>query len=257
MRIARIRLRVGGLADVEPFYRGHFGMRTFDADNALDLGYDDGQCLLEFHEGGHEPFYDGPDGLYWKIGITLRDLDVAVAYLRQRGLSVSEPRQFQDIGYMCHLLDPNGFPIELLQQGFEGNQKPLGPGDGHPVACQATLAHVTLRVGDLAGAKAMCEGELGMRLMSVQPVALADRTFCLYFYAWSQDALPNAELEAVENREWLWARPYTLLELQHIEPLERGVRHRMANEAGFDGLGFIDDDERLRYISADKLAAFG
>jgi catechol 2,3-dioxygenase-like lactoylglutathione lyase family enzyme len=251
MRLARNRLRVNNIAGIEPFYRDHFGMQAFDCADGLVLGYDERQCLLEFHEGADEPFYGGPDGLYWKIGITLRDLDTAVAHLRQCGLEVSQPRQFLEIGYMCHLRDPNGLPIELLQQGFEGNEAPLGQGAAHPVADQATLAHVTLRISDLAAAKAVCENGLGMRLMSVQPVALADRAFCLYFYAWSQEALPNPDLEAVENREWLWARPYTLLELQHIAELDGGVRQRQGNEAGFDGLSLIDEDGRLRDVSAE------
>ena len=78
---------------------------------------------------------------------------------------------------------------------------------------QATLAHITLRITDLPAARELCENKLGMRLMSIQPVQ--ERNFSLYFYAWSDEPLPNPDLEAVENREWLWARPYALLELQH------------------------------------------
>ena len=34
---------------------------------------------------------------------------------------VSDPTQFYDIGYLCHLTDPDGFSIELLQHTFEKN----------------------------------------------------------------------------------------------------------------------------------------
>jgi catechol 2,3-dioxygenase-like lactoylglutathione lyase family enzyme len=254
MQIARNRLNVSAGTDLRSFYCDLLGMGTFPSADGLVIGYDQRQCLLEFHQGDFEPFYDGGDGFYWKIGITLRDLAAAVTYLRARGSTVSDPRQFQDIGYMCHLRDPSGFPIELLQQGFEGNEKPLSPG-GHPVASQATLAHVTLRITDLAAARQLCEDQLGMRLMSVQPVDLANRKFCLYFYAWSNEKLPDADLEAVKNREWLWQRPYTLLELQLLENTEASVRIGKPDEAGFTGLGLLDDDRRLTYLSAEQLAA--
>jgi catechol 2,3-dioxygenase-like lactoylglutathione lyase family enzyme/predicted enzyme related to lactoylglutathione lyase len=255
MRIARNRLNVSAGADLRSFYCDLLGMKVFASDDALIIGYDDRQCLLEFRQGDFAPFYDGGDGFYWKIGITLRDLDAAVSYLRDRGSEVSDPRQFLDIGYLCHLRDPNGFPIELLQQGFEGNEEPLPTPDGHPIASQATLAHVTLRITDLAAAKQVCEERLGMRLMSVQPVELPNLKFSLYFYAWSGETLPNANLEAVGNREWLWARPYSLLELQHLENAAGSVRTRKPHEAGFDGLGFMDDAGRLTYVSAEELSA--
>jgi len=254
MRIARNRLNVSAGSDLRSFYCDLLGMKTFPSDEAFVAGYDDRQCLLELHQGDFGPFYDGSDGFYWKIGITLRDLDAAVGYLREQGSEVSDPRQFLDIGYLCHLRDPNGFPIELLQQGFEGNEKPV-PSDGHPIASQATLAHVTLRITDLAAAKQVCEDRLAMRLMSVQPVELPNLKFCLYFYAWSDETLPDPNLKAAGNREWLWARPYTLLELQFLENPTGSVRTRKPDEAGFDGLGFMDDTGRLSYISAEELSA--
>ena len=153
-----------------------------------------------------------PDEFYWKIGITVRNLDHAVRFLRSKNISVPDPSQFQNIGYMTHIADPDGHTIELLQQSFEGNES--DPGSGHPIGAQAILAHITLRVYDLDAAQTWTEKH-GLRLMSVQPIA--GRAFTLYFYSWSEEELPNADLEAVENREWLWARPYTILELQHLQ----------------------------------------
>jgi predicted enzyme related to lactoylglutathione lyase len=46
----------------------------------------------------------------------LPDLDRSVLHLKSQGVSVSQPRQFEDIGYMVHILDPAGCTIELLQQ---------------------------------------------------------------------------------------------------------------------------------------------
>ncbi len=225
-------------------------MRNFGTADEPLLGYDSEQCLLELLDGADEPYVARTDGLYWKIGITLRDLDHAVNHLKQSGLAVSEPRQFGDIGYMSHLRDPAGFAIELLQHGFKGRAQPAGT--GHPVGGQATLAHITLRVNDIAAARADLEGRLGMRLISVQPVT--DYGFCLYFFCWSDEVLPDPDLESVANREWLWARPYALLELQHVPGGTISEPDSGRDEAGFAGFGWRSDIGGSRhYLRPDDM----
>ena len=79
-----------------------------------------------------------------------------------------------------------------------------------------------------------------MRLMSVQPIP--ERGFTLYFYAWSDEPLPDPDLEAVENREWLWARPYTLLELQHWHETDAPTSRPREGQAGFAGFAYGSGD---------------
>ena len=132
---------------------------------------------------------------------------------------MSQPRQFEDIGYMAHILDPAGCTIELLQQGLQAPAAPKAPVDklaqdaGHPVAAGAILAHVTVRVRNL-GLAQNWRAEQGLYILSVQP--LSDYGFTLYFYAFSQNSGPEKALTAIENRPWLWRRSYTLLEVQHL-----------------------------------------
>ena len=234
MKITRHCLRVKYPLELVDFYGTVLGMRNYGDRNNPMLGYHPGQCLLELTGGAEHDYHAEADALYWKIGITLRDLDSAVNVLRDNGHAVSDPQQFRNIGYMSHLKDPQGFSIELLQQGFEGRES--DPGRGHPVGGQATLAHVTLRVNDIDAAREHCENRLGMRLMSVQPVE--EYGFCLYFFGWSNEKLPISDLEAVGNREWLWARPYALLELQHI--YAGGIQPASSDEgqAGFAGFAW-------------------
>ncbi|MEM7226481.1 MAG: VOC family protein [Pseudomonadota bacterium] len=248
-RWARHCLRVQDAAMLAAFYREQLGMTDFGTPSRPLLGYDPAQCLLELRDDATAPYQAGARDFYWKIGLTLRDLVPAVAALRAQGWQVSEPRQFRDIGYLCHLRDPEGFAIELLQQGFEGRARPAGP--GHPVGGQATFAHITLRVSDIAAARAFCEDRHGLRLMSIQPVP--ERAFTLYFYAWNQESLPDPALTAVGNREWLWARPYSLLELQHLENGD-AVRPPDPDRAGFAGIAF-DDNGDLTYVEAADMAA--
>lgn len=234
MQLSRLFLNVPDADTLAAFYCDYFGMRDLGSPGSPAYGYDNGQGLLAFNASDVGPYEPAPDDLYWKIGITLRDLDQAVAYLRERGWPVTDTRQFRDIGYMAHLRDPEGFAIELLQQGFEGNAAPAG--DGHPIGGQAILAHLTLRITELASARRFCETQRGMRLMSVQPVP--ERGFTLYFYAWHDEPLPDPNLEAVANREWLWARPYTLLELQHWHEADGPMQRPEPGRAGFAGFAY-------------------
>ena len=249
-------LRVQDFGGLPEFYCGLLGMQSIqealdhEAAETLVFGFDPEQCSLVFRKADVIPFTARPNDFFWKIGVTLRNLDAAVAFLRDNEIDVTDPRQFRDIGYMSKIIDPNGFIIELLQQGFEGNEK--GVPEGHPVGAQATLAHITLRVTDIAAAKDFFGKKLGMRLMSVQPVE--DFEFCLYFYSWSDEELPNSDLFSVANREWLWARPNTFIELQHLQSSGASVHKSASTESGFDGFAYgINQADGLSFVSVSDL----
>ena len=74
---------------------------------------------------------------------------------------------------------------------------------------------VLCRVSDVHTRLAFYRDKLGMPLLSVQPVV--KHGFALYFLAFTTDRQPNEDLESVKNREWLWQRPYTTLELQQFD----------------------------------------
>jgi catechol 2,3-dioxygenase-like lactoylglutathione lyase family enzyme len=236
--VTRHCLRVCSIDGLSEFYADLLGMQSLGSTDEPAFGFDAEQCCLAFRVTASVPNKPKQHDFYWKIGITLRDLDAAVTYLRSRGVQVNDPIQFLDIGYMTKLIDPNGFIIELLQQGFEGHHAPAPA--GHPIGAQATLAHITQRVTDLAAAKTFFEDDLGMRLMSVQPVH--EYAFCLYFYCWSDESLPDPDLTAVANRTWLWARPYAFIELQHLELPGKKLRKVGNGSAGFDGFAYDGAD---------------
>lgn len=212
MRLAGLRLRVADPARLATFYRDVMGMRARPEGSGWRVGFDgpDADLLLLPGGGGyaHDRFQR-----YWKIGITLPNVDMAADQLRKAGIAVSDPRQFGDIGYMCHLSDPEGFTIELLQHDFEGN-RPEGAGDpGAPLGGGGAIGQITLRTGDIAAEEATCKA-IGMKCLSIQDVS--DYGFDLHFYAFTSEHPPNPDLWSVANREWLWKRPYTTLEFQHI-----------------------------------------
>lgn len=210
MRLAAIQLRVANPDALAAFYCDALGMSVHVEGEFMRVGYpgQDADLLLMPQGGGYT---HDRSHRYWKIGITLPDVDQAAAHLRQFGIDVSPPRQFLDIGYMCHLSDPEGFVIELLQHDFEGN-RPGGYGSGAPFS-DARIGQITMRTGDIAAEDRFCR-DIGMRLLTMQDVA--EYGFDLHFYAFTDEEPPVSDLWAVENREWLWKRPYTTLEFQHI-----------------------------------------
>ncbi|WP_271949656.1 VOC family protein [Ruegeria faecimaris] len=239
MRLSALRLRVADTDRLSEFYRDAMGMTARRQGASLRLGYAGQDADLLLMPGGGGYTHDRGQR-YWKIGITLPDVDLAAAFLREKGIEVSEPDQFLDIGYMCHLTDPEGFVIELLQHDFRGN-RPDGIADPKTPFADARIGQITLRTGNIAAEDAFCRAQ-GMQLLSVQDVA--QYGFDLHFYAFTDEVPPNADLWSVENREWLWKRPYTTLEFQHSAgatfartPDFRGLEMQGLTQPGHDAFG--------------------
>lgn len=212
MSLDALHLRVANPKVLAGYYRDVLGMTARPDGDGWRVGYDGADAdLLLLPSGGGYAHDRGQR--YWKIGITLPNVDLAADHLLSQGVAVSDPRQFLDIGYMAHLSDSEGFVIELLQHDFEGN-RPEGAGDHNAPFAHGCIGQITLRTGDIQAEDQQCR-DLGMRLMSMQEVA--PYGFDLHFYAFTDETPPNPDLWSVDNREWLWKRPYTTLEFQHME----------------------------------------
>ena len=183
------------------------------------FGYEGEGAWLEFETAkSADRYVANRHDLYWKIAIAVPDLLLACHQLRACGIEVSDPHQFQDVGYLAHFCDPEGFQIELIQHQFEG-KKPSVQADENLLGGGPTLNLVTLRTTDITRVRALCEVQLGMKLLSIQPIK--DYDFTLYFFAFTDEELPDSDLESLVNREWLYQRPYSILEVQHLHTTER------------------------------------
>ena len=213
-RISALSLNVSDPAGLASFYCDILGMRRIGNTPSLAVGYggEDAQLELALSTDA-APHRADPNDRYWKIAITLPDLDCAYRQLLTRGIDVTAPNQFRDIAYMSHLADPEGNTIELIQHTFEGNALTRRGDDALPLGGGARLGLITLRTDDLDAEFRTCRDELGMRYLSRQDVP--DFDFCLYFFAFTEETPPVPDVDAIENREWLWQRPYTALEFQH------------------------------------------
>ena len=244
-KITKQHFRVDNFDGLKEFYVDILGMDDFSTKEYKMFGFNNG-CHLCFHKKDVKPYVPTSNDFYWKIGITLKNLDIAIQYLQDKNLNPSIAGQFKDIGYMSKITDPKGFSIELLQQGFIGNEEKIS-NNGHKIASQATLAHITLRVSDLKKSEKYFGTTHNMRLMSIQSVQ--EYGFCLYFYSFSKEILPNKDLKSVENRQWLWRRDYTFIELQHLEFKNASLNKTSLDVAGFDGFSYVSDIGDEVYVS--------
>jgi predicted enzyme related to lactoylglutathione lyase len=209
-RLSGLRLRVADPAGLARFYERCFGMEAQQLPQGWRVGYAGQDADLILLPGG-APYVHQQTHRYWKIGVTLPNVDIAVAQLRGAGIAVSDPKQFLDIGYMAHLTDPEGFMIELLQHDFEGRRPQDAGNPNMPLGGGAHVGQIPLRTGEV---EAELQRFATMQRLSIQDVPQVG--FDLHFLAYTDEDLPNPDVNAVDNREWLWKRPYTTLEFQQI-----------------------------------------
>mmetsp|Transcript_20875 Transcript_20875/g.25838 ORF Transcript_20875/g.25838 Transcript_20875/m.25838 type:complete len:303 (-) Transcript_20875:53-961(-) len=246
------------------FYQNAIGMAVLRETKTATkrvvwLGFPSNQesSALEFHIAQKCQPYEAIESkdTYWKIGLALQDVDLGRKCLLQNGISVTQPRQFRDIGYLCHFTDPVGYKVELLQEDFESNVRSImSPDPQYPLGQPSTIGQITLRVKSAKESIEFYNNTFGMRLLSRQSVG---SHFVLYFLGFTADILPNADINAVENREWLWKRPYTTLELLYDES---STTYTSASEDqhGFEGISLEISsqnqwDKTLALCRANKL----
>ena len=207
------------------FYRRVLGMATQDSGG---LGYSDREMNLRFVQS-ETSYRPQPSDLYWKIAVSVPNIELAYQQLVARGARVSVPHQFRDVGYLAHVTDPEGFTVELIEHWFQGD-RPSQSVDKTLLGGGPHISLLTLRTADIASV----ERDLlkaGMKPLGVQPVE--PYGFTLYCYGFTQETPPDPDLTAIENRTWLYRRRYTVLEIQHVQGLD--VETHPLNQAG----GFV------------------
>ena len=255
LRVASHQLRIADPTSSLAFYTQALGMHLVGEQRHGDCrhyllsfappGSASPQAVLELIHHADQAFDvrvqpDSSEG-YWKIAIAVPHLDIARGQLLARGIEVGAAFQVPDVAYLCHLTDPDGYCIELIQHTFEERTPTMTVDTRYALGVPATFSLSTFRVKDPRRSLAFYRDILGMRLLSRQVVASREMT--LYFLADSDETLPVEDIDAVANREWLWQRPYTLIELQHIWGTEEdeAFRYRVGSETGFEGLTLMMD----------------
>ena len=232
--VKTITYRVFDPVALTRFYCDILGMSLCSRSGTLGYSFD--EARLRFLPASTAYRMHNSD-LYWKITLSVPDILLAVNQLAKSGVEVSPPEQFEDVGYLTHFRDPEGLCIELINHRFLDNLQGTAVSSDR-LGGGAHLNLLTLRVSDLQKADTLLS-DAGMKLVCVQPVPCYG--FYLYFYATTAESPPVDNLESVLNREWLYQRRYTLLELQcHSE--RRDIRVPEPEQAGYQGFTTESDN---------------
>ena len=201
-------------------------------------------CFLQLvfdpaHEFNNRAVMDARPIGCWKIALSVADLNIAHGRLREQGIPVTDPFQVPDVAYLCHCEDPDGYCVELIQHRFQQNHVDLLPDNRFALDTPTAFSLITLRVQDPQQSIHFYETQLGLRLISKQVVA--HRGFTLYFLSSDAEQPPSSDIEAIGIREWLWQRPYALLELQHVWGTEdeSGNYYDPDSTTGFRSFGLL------------------
>ncbi|KAF4670223.1 hypothetical protein FOZ61_001241 [Perkinsus olseni] len=238
VRFVILMVRAAELEQTINWYRTRLGMVTMSrTSTSATVGYPSKPeaAGIEFrvHENPAATYSALDDDLYWKISLYLPHVKLARQKLSKMGVPVSSSFQFKDVGYLAHTEDPIGYNIELIQHQFEKNfseeYAASFKDDKSPLGQDAGIGLLTLRATNAKRSKEFYTKMLGMKLLSTQYVSDA---FDLHFFADTTEKPPKTDPWAVENREWLWSRNFTSVELQ--------VKHRFGRlkESPSDQLGY-------------------
>ena len=246
-KIAQLYLYASQIESTLVFYTKTLGMKLVKQEQVNDLkayhlSYGNKEASLVFvNNPDFKRQYIENEG-YWKIALSVEDLSIAREALLQSGVDVGPAFQVPEVAYLCHFKDPEGYTIELIQHKFEVNHVPKEPNIEFALKTPTVFSLITYRAKYIYQSLKLYQ-DIGMRLLSVQDVST--RGFTLYFLAFTEDVLPNEDVTAIENREWLWQRPYTILELQHVHHLEKdpNFKYDASDKNGFLGLGIFTSEE--------------
>ena len=109
------------------------------------------------------------------------------------------------------------------------------------------IGQITLRCSQIDQTLNFYQNILGMKMLSIQKVGAYG--FTLYFLAFTDEDPPEQDLNSVKIREWLWQRPYTTLELQHVAGSNFGGMKE--NDLGVDSIEMTiaNHDEVLQKLN--------
>lgn len=196
-----------------------------------------------------------PDDIYWKIGLALEDVDVSGHVYQKNGGTWGGANQFLDVGYLGHTVDPAGFAIEFLQTTFKNSeevrqQRSAVAGVGQPGAGplgqkqDPVVGQITTRTSNPRKCVDFYTNMLGMKLLCIEPVTRYG--FDLYFFGFTNETPPYPDqLTHVGNREWLYQRPYTTLEVQYVKGGTPSLNTDLPSDAGgFESISVVLEEKR-------------
>ncbi|MGY0425825.1 MAG: hypothetical protein ACWIPI_03225, partial [Polaribacter sp.] len=148
---------------------------------------------------------------YWKYSLFVEDIQKVYKELQKKNYSINSPYQFEDIGYLAHTTDTENHQIEFIQKTFKNN---LLKASASYTQRQTSLGLLTIRTKDPLKSIKFFEDIFDLKLF-VRMYVTRGKGFTLYFLGNKNLQAPNLDIDAIENREWMYQQSHLFIEIQH------------------------------------------
>lgn len=180
-------------------------------------------------------YKEAPTDNYWKYSLFVDDIQKAYQHLTHHNMTIGEPFQFGDIGYLAHTKDVENHQIEYIQQTFLQNT-PITTNES------TALGLLTIRTKDPIKIIKFYEDILDLKLF-VRMYVNRGRGFTLYFLGNKNLEAPTPDIDAIENREWMYQQSHLFIEIQHYWNSEYDLDFDLNNNKtnGLQSINFSGD----------------
>ncbi|WP_459212405.1 VOC family protein [Aquimarina rhabdastrellae] len=177
---------------------------------------------------------------YWKYSLFVDDIQDACHNISTHDFKIGEPFQFGDIGYLAHTADTENHKIEYIQKTFKQHDT---LNTNEPIA----LGLITIRTKDPIKIIKLYEEVLDMKLF-VRMYVNRGKGFTLYFLGDKNLQAPHPDIDAIENREWMYQQSHLFIEIQHFWNSEYDSNFNLENteQTGLQTINFSGNLDELR-----------
>ncbi|QKX05437.1 hypothetical protein HN014_11100 [Aquimarina sp. TRL1] len=183
---------------------------------------------------------------YWKYSLFVDDIKRVYHRLNQIKHTTGEAYQFGDIGYLMHTADTESHKIEFIQKTFEQHSRQTVSNDLFFLKEQPVLGLLTIRTKDPVKMLRFFESTLGLKLF-VRMYVEKGEGFTLYFLGDRELVPPNPDIDAIENREWMYQQNHLFIEIQYYWGSEYKEGFDLCrNKRGLKSINFVGNLETVK-----------
>lgn len=224
MKLKSLQLNTQSPQQAIDYYTTVMGMtliNNYESDTEIiyELQYPNTDTCLELisnlNNTHSEAYQEARMDNYWKYSVFVDDIQQAYRFLNKKQILTKEPYQFRDIGYLMHTKDIENYQIEFIQRTFQQNTpKHIIDSNISNNIGQPSLGLITIRTQDPLKSIRFFESVLDLKLLARMYVPRGNG-FTLFFLGDKNLTPPNMNIDAIENREWLYHQKDLFLEIQY------------------------------------------
>ncbi len=255
MQLHSFTLQITEAQETLAFYTDVLGFTLFDTLSTTNatiykLGFEHtGSYLLLAESTSTEPYQEVASDSYWKYSIFVNDIEKNYQEIRQKGYEIGQPYQFGDIGYLSHTKDSENHVVEFIQKSFQQNKILDTPQKN-------VLGLLTLRTKDPLKIIRFYEDIFELKLF-VRMYVNRGKGFSLFFLGSKNLKAPSPDIDAIENRKWMYQQNHLFIEIQHYWNSEYDEEFELTTpKNGLQKVNFIGDLTSLKQRLIDHQIEF-